>query len=203
MIVLWLTAIFPQARPIQCNPYKEKCPPATTAQSMLLLASMGLMSIGSGGVKPCSLAFGADQLDKPDNPNNERVLQSFFNWYYASVGISVIIAVTVIVYIQAKLGWVVGFGVPVGLMFLSTVMFFLGSSLYVKVPANKNLSTGFVQVIAAAWKNRHLALPPKNFDAWYSTKGSKFVTPTDKLRYVNISYIIIMLKYYIVYAYGM
>ncbi|KAM1072600.1 hypothetical protein FF1_017842 [Malus domestica] len=190
MIVLWLTAILPQTRPHDCDPYKEKCVPANTAQVTLLFASFGLMSIGAGGIKPCSLAFGTDQLDNPDNPNNERRLQSFFNWYYASVGVSVMLAVTVIVYIQDQIGWVVGFGVPVGLMFLSTVFFFLGSSLYVKVPPNKNLSAGFLQVFVAAWKNKNLALPPKNFDAWYSPKGSKFVAPTDKLGYLNKACII-------------
>ncbi|KAL6274647.1 hypothetical protein ACE6H2_025339 [Prunus campanulata] len=185
-IVLWLTAVFPQARPVHCDdPSKEKCVSANTAQVMLLFASFGLMSIGSGGIRPCSLAFGADQLDKPDSPKNEKVLQSFFNWYYASVGVSVMFAVTVIVYVQVQLGWVVGFGVPVGLMLLSGLLFLLGSSLYVRVPPNKNLSAGLVQAIAAAWKNRHLALPPKNFDAWHSPKGSKFAIPTDNLRYLN------------------
>lgn len=184
MVVLWFTAIFPHARPFHCDPKSgEKCVPASSAQLMLLFSAFGLMSIGSGGIKPCSLAFGADQLHKPENPKNARILQSFFNWYYASVGISVMIAVTVIVYIQVSAGWVVGFGVPVGLMLVSTILFLFGSFLYVKVPANKNLSAGFVQVIAAAWKNRQFDLPTKNFDGWYSLKGSKLVTPTNKLRY--------------------
>ncbi|CAL9027845.1 unnamed protein product [Prunus brigantina] len=186
--MLWSTAIIPHARPVHCNnPLKEKCVSANTTQLMLLLASFGLQSIGSGAIKPCSMAFGADQMDKPDNPKNERVLQSFFNWYYASVGVFVMFSVTAIIYVQTQFGWVVGFGIPVGLMFLSALLFFLGSSLYVKVPPNKNLSAGLVQVIAAAWKNRHLALPvsPKNFDAWHCIKSSKFATPTDNLRCLN------------------
>ncbi|KAM5547654.1 protein NRT1/ PTR FAMILY 1.1-like [Rosa sericea] len=186
MVVLWFTAIFPHARPLHCDPKSgDKCVPASSAQLMLLFSAFALMSIGSGGIKPCSMAFGADQLHKPENPKNARILQSFFNWYYASVGISVMIAVTVIVYIQVSAGWVVGFGVPAGLMLVSTILFLFGSFLYVKVPANKNLSAGFVQVIAAAWKNRQFDLPTKNFDGWYSLKGSKLVTPTNKLRYLN------------------
>ncbi|KAB2618502.1 protein NRT1/ PTR FAMILY 1.1-like [Pyrus ussuriensis x Pyrus communis] len=158
MIVLWLTAKLPQTRPHHCDPYKEKCVPANTAQVMLLFASFGLMSIGAGGIRPCSLAFGTNQLDNPDNPNNERRLQSFFNWYYASVGVSVMLAVTVIVYIQDQIGWVVGFGVPVGLMFLSTVFFFLGSSLYVKVPPNKNCLLDFSSVCSCLEKQKHACI---------------------------------------------
>ncbi|KAK1313226.1 putative peptide transporter [Acorus calamus] len=97
------------------------------------------MSIGAGGIRPCSLAFGVDQLyhdatdEKTDDPKRERLLQSFFNWYYASVGLSIMVAVTVVVYIQDSLGWKVGFGVPTLLMLVSAVLFLLGSSLYVKV----------------------------------------------------------------------
>ncbi|KAI3443756.1 hypothetical protein Pfo_000421 [Paulownia fortunei] len=122
------------------------------------------MSIGAGGIRPCSMAFGADQFDNPENPNNQRILQSFFNWYYASVGVSLMIALTIIVYIQNEFGWVVGFGVPVGLMLLSTVMFFLGSKLYIKVKPNKSLLTGLVQVLVASRKNRHLEFPPESSD---------------------------------------
>ncbi|KAL6221842.1 hypothetical protein ACLB2K_005234 [Fragaria x ananassa] len=121
MVLLWLTAIFPQARPPHCDAKSgEKCVPPSYAQLMLLFSAFGLMSIGSGGIKPCSLAFGADQLYKPENPKSAKILQSFFNWYYASVGISVMVAVTVIVYIQDSAGLIVGFGVPAGLMLLST-----------------------------------------------------------------------------------
>lgn len=187
MVVLWFTAIFPQARPVHCDLKSgAKCVSPKPAQLMLLLSSFGLMAIGSGGIKPCSLAFAADQMDKPENPKNAKIMQNFFNWYYASVGVSVMIAVTAIVYIQDEAGWIVGFGVPAGVMLLSTIFFFFGSSLYVKVPPNKNLSSGFVQVIAAVWKNRHLDLPPNDdFDGWYNLKGSKLVTPTNKLRYLN------------------
>ncbi|KAK6941497.1 Proton-dependent oligopeptide transporter family [Dillenia turbinata] len=191
MVVLWLTSIVKQAQPPECNIFKEKCKPATEAQLGLLFSSFVLMSIGAGGIRPCSLAFGADQFDRPDNPKNARILQSFFNWYYASVGVSLIISVTLIVYIQDEFGWVVGFGVPVGLMFLSTVFFLLGAPLYVKVKANKSLFTGFAQVIAASFKNKHLALPPKNSDGWYHhTKGSKLVVPTERLRFLNKACII-------------
>jgi peptide/histidine transporter 3/4 len=96
------------------------------------------------------------------------------------------ISVLVIVAIQDAAGWVVGFGVAVGFMLLSTIFFFLGSSLYVKVKANKSLVAGFAQVTVAAWKKKNLALPSMEYAAWYHHKGSKLVAPTEKLRYNRI-----------------
>ncbi|XP_030485464.2 protein NRT1/ PTR FAMILY 1.1 [Cannabis sativa] len=187
MVVLLLTAVIPHARPPYCDiKHGEKCVAANLGQRLLLYTSFVLMSIGAGGIRPCSMAFGADQLDRPEKPENQRNLQIFFSWYYASTGVSIILAVTVIVYIQDNVGWAEGFGVPLGLMAFSTLMFLLGTSYFVKVKGNKNLFSGFAYAISAAWKNRHLSLPPNNFDAnWYHHKGSKLVAPTEKLRFLN------------------
>ncbi|WJX42800.1 hypothetical protein P8452_29989 [Trifolium repens] len=185
MVLLWLTAMIPQARPPPCNSATERCKSATTVQLAILISSLALMSIGNGGLQ-CSMAFGADQVNRKDNPNNQRALEIFFNWYYASSAISVIIAFTGIVYIQDHLGWKLGFGVPAALMFFSTFFFFLASPLYVKNKANSSLFTGFVRVIVAAFKNRKLRLPPKNSVGMYHhIKDSEFVVPTDKLRFLN------------------
>ncbi|XP_052200354.1 protein NRT1/ PTR FAMILY 1.2-like [Diospyros lotus] len=187
LIVLFLTAILKSARPPHCdNIFLDKCVVANSSHLAFLFSAFVLMSIGAGGIRPCSLAFGADQFDRPENPKNERVLQSFFNWYYASVGISVMISITVIIYIQNQFGWVVGFGVPVGLMLFSTAMFFLGSPLYFKVKAKKSLVTGLAQAACAAVKKRRQALQEKVSDGRYHhEKGSKLVEPSEKLRCLN------------------
>ncbi|XP_059276811.1 protein NRT1/ PTR FAMILY 1.2-like [Lycium ferocissimum] len=186
MVVLWLTAILKEARPYPCNLESRNCSKPSLAQFSFLFSAFALMSIGAGGIRPCSLAFGADQFDNPKNPNNGRILQSFFNWYYVAVGISILISATVIVYIQTQFHWVVGFGVPAGLMFLATVFFLLGSALFIRIKQNKSLFTGFAQVVAVAWKNKHLALPPVDSNGWYHhEKGSRFTFPTHKLRFLN------------------
>jgi len=158
MILLWLTAMIPQLQPPPCDRFTDTCSSATAGQMAILFFSFGLISIGAGCIRPCSIAFGADQLDNEENPNNESVLQSFFNWYCAATGLSTIIAFTVIVYIQDNLGWKVGFAVPAILMFLSALMFLVGSSQYIKAKASSSLFTGFVQVVVAAFRNRKLNL---------------------------------------------
>ncbi|OIW17146.1 hypothetical protein TanjilG_21123 [Lupinus angustifolius] len=185
MALLWLTAMIPQARPPPCNPATERCKSATNGQMAMLLSSLVLQSIGNGGLS-CSLAFGADQVNKKDNTKNQRALEIFFSWYYASSAISVIIAFTGIVYIQDHLGWKLGFGVPAALMLLSTVFFFFASPLYVKNKAEGSLITGFARVIVVSYKNRKLPLPPTNSAEMYlHKKGSDLLVPTDKLRFLN------------------
>ncbi|PIN13692.1 H+/oligopeptide symporter [Handroanthus impetiginosus] len=190
MIQLWLTAMIPRARPPPCDQFTQHCKLASPAQYGFLISSFGLMSIGAGGIRPCSLAFGGDQLDNRNNPDNDRVLESFFGWYYASSAVSVLIALTGIVYIQEHLGWKVGFGVPAILMVLSALLFFLASPLYIKLNASKSLLTGFLQVIVVAFKNRRLAFPEDNSNGYHYEKGSLYTSPTDKLRFLNKACII-------------
>ncbi|XP_021986873.2 protein NRT1/ PTR FAMILY 1.2 [Helianthus annuus] len=171
---LWLTSIFPQL-----TPSASSCPP-TPAQLGVLFGSLGLISIGSGCIKPCSIAFGADQLK---HHNNQRLIDSYFNWYYASATISTVIASTVVVYIQDRFGWRVGFAVPVLVMLCSTLMFLLGSPLYVKVKVNKSPFTGFGQVLIAAFRNRKISLVSD--DCYNHNNEMDRVELTDNFRFLN------------------
>ncbi|KAK7384871.1 hypothetical protein VNO78_30574 [Psophocarpus tetragonolobus] len=179
---LWLTAMIPELRPscefLDCNS-------ATAAQLAVLFLSMGLISIGAGCVRPCSIAFGADQLTIKERSTDERLLDSYFNWYYTSIAISTIIALSVIVYIQENLGWKIGFGLPALLMFISAVSFILGSPFYAKRKPGHSLLTSFAQVVVVAVKNRRLSLPDSNFDQYYQDCDSELMVPTDSLRCLN------------------
>ncbi|GMY38364.1 protein NRT1/ PTR FAMILY 1.2-like isoform X1 [Fagus crenata] len=190
MVLLWLTTITSDAK-IPCSQSNSSCNFPTTFQLLLLYSSFGLMAIGGGGIRSSSLAFGADQLDKRGNMRNKAMLESFFSWYYVSVSASALIAVTLIVYIQDKMGWTVGFGIPALLMFLSALSFYLASPFYVKSKANSSLLTGFTQVVVASYKNRHIQLSsqatPKMF---HHGKGSMLLMPSEKLRFLNKACII-------------
>ncbi|KAK9139689.1 hypothetical protein Scep_009370 [Stephania cephalantha] len=187
LVILWLTSAVPQAKPPPCDRHSDSCKPPTHLQLIILVSSLVLLSIGAGCTRPCTTAFGADQIAIREDPGeNERILQSFFNWYYAAGGISTIISLTVNVYIQDHFGWQVGFGVPAVLMFFAAILFLVGSPLYVKVKANSCALTGLAQALVAAFKARHLELPPNTEEACYHhDKESKITKPSDKLRYLN------------------
>ncbi|KAG5523449.1 hypothetical protein RHGRI_035309 [Rhododendron griersonianum] len=192
MVLLWMTTVIPQARPPYCNQLKgESCKSPTGSQYVTLLFSFVLMSIGAGGIRPCSLAFGANQVDQRDNPNNKQVLEKFFSWYYAAISISVIIALTVIVYIQDNAGWKVGFGVPAILMFLSALAFFIASPFYIKQKATMSLFTNFARVIVVCIKNIKVAFPSDESNLRYHRMSDSTLSkPTRKLRFLNKACII-------------
>ncbi|CAN1346934.1 Protein NRT1/ PTR FAMILY 1.2 [Linum perenne] len=154
---LWSTTMLPQLKSPHCNQSSINCEtPATLTQLAILYTSLGLISFGSGCVAPCSIAFGADQLDRKDNPNNERAIQSFFNWYYAINGVATLLGGTVVVYIQDNYGWGVGFAVPAFLLLLSTLLFLLPSSIYVKHEARGSLFAGCFRVLVAAIRKQSI-----------------------------------------------
>jgi peptide/histidine transporter 3/4 len=143
------------------------------------------MSIGAGGIRSSSLAFGVDQLSKQDE--NAGIKEGYFSWYYASVAVASLLGLSVVVYIQDNLGWTVGFGVPVVLMFIATLSFFLATPFYVMLEAKKNMLTGLAQVLVASYRNRLQQLPQEDMNVngiYHHEKDSNLLVPTEKLRYI-------------------
>ncbi|KNA08670.1 hypothetical protein SOVF_160570 [Spinacia oleracea] len=183
MILLWLTTIIPGATP--CDESNTKCTSLNYFRLSVLVSSFGMMSIGAGGVRSSSLAFGTDQLLKEDNHGNTGILERFFNWYYVATCAAIIFAVTCVVYIQDHFGWIVGFGVPVVLMLLSALFFFLASPFYIKSKAEAESPMALAQVFIAYFKKRHFKFSENHDKLYHRRIGSKLVMPSDNLRFLN------------------
>ncbi|XP_034594099.1 protein NRT1/ PTR FAMILY 1.1 isoform X3 [Setaria viridis] len=185
IVFLWLSATIPGARPPPCSS-GEHCAPPGARHLAWLLAGFAFLSVGAGGVRPCSMAFGADQFSRHPKERRSRILQAYFNAYYASIGVAFSVAVTAIVYLQDNVGWSVGFAVPMGLMLLSTVSFFLGSGLYIKEKGKRLMFSGIGAAVGAAIRNHRARLPAKTGDGVYHhLKDCKLTVPTDQLRFLN------------------
>uniref|UniRef100_A0A0D9V5Z3 Uncharacterized protein n=1 Tax=Leersia perrieri TaxID=77586 RepID=A0A0D9V5Z3_9ORYZ len=188
MVFLWLSAMIPGARPPPCDMRisPELCTPPGARNMAWLLAGFVFLSIGAGGVRPCSMAFGADQFSRHPKERRSRILQAYFNAYYGSIGVAFMVAVTVLVYVQDNLGWKVGLAVPTGLMLLSVASFLLGSGLYIKDKGSKQMFAGIGAAVVAAVRNRGAWLPEKTEDGVYHhLKDCKLTVPTDRLRFLN------------------
>ncbi|KAJ7014133.1 protein NRT1/ PTR FAMILY 2.11-like [Populus alba x Populus x berolinensis] len=157
MVVLMLTAAISTMHPPKCAP-GAVCAGPTSWQLAFLLSGFAFLVIGAGGIRPCNLAFGADQFN-PNTESGKRGITSFFNWYYFTFTFAVMISVTGIVYVQSNVSWAIGLGIPAFLMLLSCVMFFVGTSIYVIVKPQGSPITGIVQVLVAATKKRGLKVP--------------------------------------------
>lgn len=158
MVTLTLIAWNPKLHPPPCNPTQlqtHMCVGPTTSQLGLLILALGFLSIGTGGIRPCSLPFGVDQFD-PTTDEGRKGINSFFNWYYTTFTVVLIIALTVVVYIQDNISWVWGFGIPTSFMVGSIVLFFFGTRLYVYVKPEGSVFSGIAQVLVAAYKKRKI-----------------------------------------------
>ncbi|KAK4383104.1 protein NRT1/ PTR FAMILY 1.2 [Sesamum angolense] len=79
MILLWSTTVIPQARPPPCEQFNHSCSSPTIFQFMYLCTAFGLISVGAGGIRSSSLAFGADQLEKGDFKKSSGLKESYFS----------------------------------------------------------------------------------------------------------------------------
>ncbi|CAH2066463.1 unnamed protein product [Thlaspi arvense] len=162
LVTLTLTASLPQLHPATCNSKDPvSCGGPNKLQFGVLLLGLGFLSIGSGGIRPCSIPFGVDQFDQRTEEGLKGVA-SFFNWYYMTFTIVLLITQTVVVYIQDQVSWIIGFSVPTGLMACAVVMFFAGMKLYVYVKPEGSIFSGIAQVVVAARKKRKMKLPAED-----------------------------------------
>ncbi|RVW23928.1 Protein NRT1/ PTR family 2.11 [Vitis vinifera] len=172
MTVIMLTAAISKLHPPHCGTKEtELCRGPTTSQLAFLLTGFGLLIIGAGGIRPCNLAFGADQFN-PATESGKRGINSFFNC------------------------WALGLGIPSCLMFVSCVLFFAGSRIYVKVKPRGSPLTGVAQVLVAASKKRYLKLPDHPELSLFSHVPTNYMNSklphTDQFRFLDKSAIITM-----------
>ncbi|KAG9458161.1 hypothetical protein H6P81_002669 [Aristolochia fimbriata] len=187
MICLILSAVVPQFRPPPCNNnnMNKVCEEAAGWQEAILYASLLLTALGSGGIRPCVVAFGADQFDETD-PTQKTRIWNFFNWYYFSMGVSILVAVTVIVYIQENIGWGWGLGIPTIAMALSIIAFVLGFPMYRHFKPPGSPLTRLLQVVVAALRKRHLPTPDHDDTLLYHNhKLDRPISATGTLLHTN------------------
>lgn len=151
-----LTAAFHQLRPSPCNAENsEHCAQPHFWQLLVLFTGLGLLSIGAGGIRPCNVAFGADQFDTSTEKGKSQ-LESFFNWWYLSFTIALLIALTGVVYIQTNVSWTLGFAIPTISFFFSISVFLMGRHTYIIAEPRGSIFSDMARVIVAACrKQRH------------------------------------------------
>ncbi|CAL1413787.1 unnamed protein product [Linum trigynum] len=180
MVTITLTAWLPHLRPAKCDAVSpsstSSCAGPTSSQMGVLLAGLCLLSVGAGGIRPCSIPFGVDQFDGRTEAGVKGI-NSFFNWYYTTFTVVILLALTVIVYIQDSISWALGFGIPTAFMFGSIFLFFMGTRIYVHVMPEGSVFSGIAHVCSAAYKKRNLKLPDA---AAAGDEGARFYDPPAK-----------------------
>lgn len=121
------------------------------AKIWCLYAGLTLIAFGSGGIKPCVSAFVGDQF----RPEQSHLLQKAYGAFYWSINFGSFFSFLVIPWIKDTHGYGWAFGVPGILMGLATLIFWLGTRHYVRVPPSRETrSAGFFTVLGYALSHR-------------------------------------------------
>lgn len=95
-----------------------------------LTAGLGLIALGSGGIKPCVSAHVGDQF----GARNAHLLTKIFNWFYFSINIGATVSMLLTPWLLEWHGPHWAFGVPGILMAIATVVFWMGRHRFIHVP---------------------------------------------------------------------
>ncbi|MFP6620123.1 MAG: oligopeptide:H+ symporter [Pirellulaceae bacterium] len=96
-----------------------------------LALGLGLIALGSGGIKPCVSAHVGDQFGR----SNHTLLEKVFGWFYFSINLGAFASTLLTPWLLENYGSHVAFGVPGILMALATFMFWMGRHVFVHIPA--------------------------------------------------------------------
>ena len=107
---------------------------------MGLLIGLGLISIGSGGIKPCVSANVGDQFGQA----NKHLLSKVFGWFYFSINAGSFLSTILcpVLLNNPRFGPRWAFGLPGIAMVVATIFFWLGRKKFVHIPPS---GAGFVK----------------------------------------------------------
>jgi POT family proton-dependent oligopeptide transporter len=95
-----------------------------------LAIGLGLIAIGSGGIKPCVSAHVGDQFGE----SNQRLLSRVYGWFYIAINVGSFTSSLSTPVLLDRYGPAVAFGVPGVFMGLATIVFWAGRHKFAHVP---------------------------------------------------------------------
>ena len=124
----------------------QACLAAFVTDKVGFYTGLFLIALGSGGIKPCVSAFVGDQFDQ----TNKSLAKVVFDAFYWIINFGSFFASLLMPWILKDYGPRWAFGVPGILMFISTVILWLGRRLYVDVPPAPASPDSFLRVCRSA-----------------------------------------------------
>jgi POT family proton-dependent oligopeptide transporter len=110
---------------------------------------LGLIALGSGGIKPCVSAHVGDQF----RPDQKDSLKKVFDLFYWMINFGSFFSTMITPWTLKAYGPGIAFGVPGILMLVATIIFWMGRNHYVHVPPTGKNPHGTGRVLLSAFKN--------------------------------------------------
>ena len=135
--ILWLSLIY-------CAGHAVLAVGENSLAGMAL--GLGLIAIGSGGIKPCVSANVGDQF----GAGNWHLVTKIFQAFYFIINFGSFFATLAIPWLKVTYGTSVAFGVPGVLMFIATIMFWAGRAKFVHVPPRPGGKIGLYDFLSSS-----------------------------------------------------
>lgn len=192
--ILWLSIVYVSGSSILTLGAVESWNmPAKT----LTFIGLGLIALGSGGIKPCVAAFGGEQFRMPEQA---KQLALFFSMFYFSINLGSLISTFVTPILREDVKCMgmedcfpFGFGLPAILMAISIVIFIGGKFMYRILPIQGNMVLKVCKCIsnAISTRKREKATNPREHWLEYAAPkyGKKLVMETKILLNVLVLYL--------------
>lgn len=120
---------------------------------------LGLIALGSGGIKPCVSAHVGDQF----KASQSHLLKKVYELFYFMINFGSFFSTIITPWTLKAYGPSIAFGIPGVLMFLATIVFWMGRHEYVHVPPTKSDGHGVLDVLVSAFKNSSNRKPNESF----------------------------------------
>lgn len=145
-----------------------------------LALGLGLIAIGSGGIKPCVSAHVGDQFGR----TSSHLLPKVYAWFYSAINVGALASILFAEPLLHRFGPSIAFGVPGLLMLIATVVFWSGRNKFVHIPPG---GTAFLREVfdkvglRALGKLLIIYLFIAMFWALFDQQGSAWVLQADRM----------------------
>uniref|UniRef100_A0ACD5V391 Uncharacterized protein n=7 Tax=Avena sativa TaxID=4498 RepID=A0ACD5V391_AVESA len=147
------SATLPSLRPPQFAP-------ATIGQEVVFFSGIYLCAVGIGASKAVFISFAAEQFDDDAQNVLEREAKaSYFSLYYAVANMAMLTAGTLLVWVEDKVSWGLGYGVCASFAAVAVVALTTTAPMYRVRPPVGSPSKGLLQVLVAFSHKLNLTVP--------------------------------------------
>uniref|UniRef100_A0ACD5UT57 Uncharacterized protein n=2 Tax=Avena sativa TaxID=4498 RepID=A0ACD5UT57_AVESA len=163
MAIVTASATLPSLSPSRCTE-NTICTPATLSQNLVFFSGLYLCGVGIGASKSVFVSFGAEQLDDAADDGSKiasgrGAKASYFSWYYAVANMGIVTAGTLLVWVEAKVSWGLGYGICASFAMVALVALATTAPMYRMLPPAGSPWKGVFQVLFALSRKVKLKVP--------------------------------------------
>eukprot|EP01138_Halocafeteria_seosinensis_P005675 gb/GECG01005802.1/.p1 GENE.gb/GECG01005802.1/~~gb/GECG01005802.1/.p1 ORF type:complete len:744 (+),score=80.52 gb/GECG01005802.1/:1-2232(+) len=115
-------------------------------EAWIMFLGLVCIAFGTGGIKPCVAAFGAEQYGE----QSDKDITSFFLAFYFSINIGSVASYIVTPLLRHYVGYAAAFGASTVVLIVSIIVFVLPKKRYIKTPPSGSVITTAVKVLKEA-----------------------------------------------------